>query len=80
MQLASNNGFGEDSSESVPILSAPLIAEESQEFILSEIRTVDGDTSVVIDVDAEEDCSLINSEQQCRICLDSEGILPPVNF
>lgn len=74
MQLASNSSFGEDSSETVPILSAPLIAEESQEVTLSEIRIVDGETSVVTDVDAEENYSKINSEQpQCRICLDNEG-------
>lgn len=74
MQLASNGSHGEDNSETEPILSQSQIVEESTEATLFEIRTVDGDTRTVTDVDADESCSLVNSEQaQCRICLDNEG-------
>lgn len=42
-----------------------------------EVSTVDMDNSVaddIIDINADENCALLNSEQpQCRICLDSEG-------
>ncbi|XP_057549743.1 uncharacterized protein LOC130827878 isoform X2 [Amaranthus tricolor] len=73
MQLASNGSLGEDSLETEPILSE-FVVEESEEYTLSEIRTVDDDTSVMTDVDTSENCSLLNSEEpQCRICLDHEG-------
>lgn len=81
MQLASNGSHGEDNSETEPILSQSQIVEESTEATLFEIRTVDGDTRTVTDVDADESCSLVNSEQaQCRICLDNEGLLEPVEL
>ncbi|XP_048490122.1 uncharacterized protein LOC104907283 isoform X2 [Beta vulgaris subsp. vulgaris] len=78
MQLASNGSHGEDNSETEPILSQSQIVEESTEATLFEIRTVDGDTRTVTDVDADESCSLVNSEQaQCRICLDNEDLIAP---
>uniref|UniRef100_A0A803M9T4 RING-CH-type domain-containing protein n=1 Tax=Chenopodium quinoa TaxID=63459 RepID=A0A803M9T4_CHEQI len=74
MQLASNGSRGEDDSETEPILSDSHIIEESQETTLYEIRTVDCDTSAVTDIEADENCSLVNPEQpQCRICLEIEG-------
>lgn len=78
MQLASNDNHREDGSETDPILSESRNVEEPQESTpLCEIRTVDGDSLVANNpsyVDADETCSLVNSEQpQCRICLDSEG-------
>lgn len=81
MQLASNGSRGEDSSETEPILSESHIVEECQEHSLFEIRTVVGDSLVVTDVDADENCNLVNSEQaQCRICLENGGILPPLKL
>ncbi|KAL2932886.1 E3 ubiquitin-protein ligase MARCH8 [Bienertia sinuspersici] len=80
MQLALNGSVGEDSSETQPILSESLIAEDSQETTLCEIRTVDGEISAVTDVGSDGSYSLVNSEQpQCRICLDNEGLLPSVH-
>uniref|UniRef100_A0A803KQN8 Uncharacterized protein n=1 Tax=Chenopodium quinoa TaxID=63459 RepID=A0A803KQN8_CHEQI len=73
MQLASNGSRGEDDSETEPILSESHLVEESHETTLCEIRTVDCDTSAVTDVEADENCSLVNPEQpQCRICLEIE--------
>lgn len=77
MQLGSNDS--EDSSEKEPILSHTEIVQRSKESSSScEIRTVGSDLSAAdedhVDLDADENCSLVNAEQpQCRICFDIEG-------
>lgn len=79
MQLVSNDSRLEDSSETEPILNQSTIAQRSEESSSStEISTVNGDCSVIIDdlqsADVNETSSLVNADhQQCRICLDTGG-------
>lgn len=82
MQL--NDSHEEDISERQPILGQ---SDSEHRFIesssLCEIVTVGGDNDIVDEdlqnLHVDESCRLVNTDQlQCRICLDSEGLMLPI--
>ncbi|KAF3974655.1 hypothetical protein CMV_002043 [Castanea mollissima] len=75
MQLVLNDSHRECISESEPILHQAGSVESSS---LCEITAIGGDCAVVNDdlqdLQLDEDCPLVNSDQQqCRICLEIGG-------
>lgn len=76
MQLVLNDSHREGISESEPILhQAGSVVSSSS----CEITTIGGDCAVVNDdlqdLQLDEDCPLVNSDQhQCRICLEIGGL------
>lgn len=78
MQLVPNDIRTDDISETEPILSQPSRVERSEESSSSIEITVSGDCSISADdlpsPDVHENYSLVQTDQQqCRICLDTEG-------
>ncbi|KAK6915200.1 Zinc finger, RING-CH-type [Dillenia turbinata] len=79
MQLTSNDSRAEDHTETEPILSQSDTLQRSEKCSSSSEIKVDiidssQDDADLQNLDADENCSLVNSDQpQCRICLDNGG-------
>lgn len=84
MQLVVNDSQNEDTSEREPILGQSESLHRSIESSSScEIITVGGNHAITDDdpqnLHVDENCQLVNADQpQCRICLDSGGLIVPI--
>ena len=90
MQLVPNDSHKDDISEREPILCQPESSqkpvESSASSSLCEITAVGEDDHAITcglglqDLEEDDECSLlVNADQpQCRICLDSGGLIVPM--